>query len=172
MITGLKDQLEGWDGIHMDYLTSIYNSFHEQSDFFDHLISLTSEQPQLQEGTTWLIKHHYDEKKELSKDQLDELLNSVAGLKHWAANLHVLQILPHIEIKSENYIIIDDFVRRSWNSDNKFVRAWSYQGLLELYKFQPSNKPELMALCEKAMINESASIKVKVRNLIKHLETH
>ena len=141
----LKRRIETWNGVHMDHLKSIYEDYRSQASFFDLMISWSST-PGIQAATTWLIKHYYDSGFELNKDQL-----------------HVLQILPHLEIETDQLILLDKFVRRCLKSNNKFVRAWAYQGLYQLYEKSAVSLSEIRSLCEMAMETESASIKSKAQ---------
>ena len=169
MLDILEHKLASWDGIHMEPLKSVYHEHLADSEFFNSLIVLTGKDPSLQDATTWLLKHHYDEKNNLSSQQINDLLKLSSTFESWPAKLHVLQMLPHIEVSENNFIAIDNFVRSCLKDDTKFVRAWAYQGLYQLYEFRPENKTELIALCEDAMNRESASIKSKVRKILAKL---
>ncbi len=161
--------LETWDGKHVDHLIDIYDNRHNDPDFFDELIQITKEQQHLQVATTWLFKHHYDSKKRLSDTQTHMILNLSYTFSHWEAQLHILQLLPHIYISEENFITIEDFVRPCLNSNTKFVRAWAYEGFYQLTKEQPTYIEELKALCDKAMLTESASVKARIRKILKRI---
>ncbi|MBT8258065.1 MAG: hypothetical protein KJO49_06305 [Bacteroidia bacterium] len=164
----LKSKIEAWDGIHMDHLKSIYIQFLNDPEFFNNITEWSSD-INLQAASTWLIKHHYDSGEELNETQIDRLIGISSELVQWEAQLHILQILPKIEFATEQLILIDDFARRCLKSENKFVRAWAYQGMFELYKYSVVDKEELRSLCEIAMETESASIKSKVRKIIANL---
>ena len=163
-----KERLRSWDGIHMEHLSSIYHDYRSQDNFFDNLIDWSSESD-IQAATTWLIKHHYDSGLKLNKTQTEHLIKATGELNSWEAQLHVLQILGKLEIDETRLLMVDEFVRRCLKSENKFVRAWSYQGLYELYKYGVVDSEELKAHCEIAMETESASIKSRVRKILKQV---
>lgn len=164
----LIDRLNKWDGVHMDYLKQIYADFITEPEFFNSLIALLSEKD-LQIPASWLIKHHYDQKNKLDPNEVDSLMKQTAELEQWEAQLHILQIIPKIHPEPQHLLLIDDFARRCLKSENKFVRAWSYQGLFELYKRGVVQDQELRSLCELAMETESASIQSKVRKILLEL---
>ncbi|MEM9679108.1 MAG: hypothetical protein AAF901_02190 [Bacteroidota bacterium] len=166
----LISSLYTWDSVHTEHLINIYDTNVSGEPFFDDLISITNTHQDLQIATTWLIKHHYDQKQKLSEQQGNLLLGTILNFKAWEAKLHVLQILPFLSIPESHFILVEDFVRACLNDDVKFVRAWAYQGFYELTKYQPSYIPELKLLCDKALLTESASIKSRVKKVVKQLE--
>lgn len=164
-MNSLIDSLKKWDGVHMDYLRQIYSSFNTEPEFLNDLIAFLS-QKDLQIQASWLIKHHYDQKNKLDPNQVDSLMKQTTELDQWEAQLHILQIIPKIHSEPQHLLLMDDFARRSLKSENKFVRAWSYQGLFELYKLGVVQEEELRSLCELAMETESAAIQSKVRKIL------
>ncbi|MBQ4820292.1 hypothetical protein [Aquimarina sp. MMG016] len=162
--------LNNWDGKHIEYLINCYDQYADDNTFFDILIEITYGQTELQTATTWIIKHHYDGKKSLSESLADQLLSSINQLKNWGAKLHILQLLPKIHITKNTVNPVDQFVRKCLNDDNKFVRAWSYQGLYEVSKHIPEYESELRSLCKRAMQTESASIRSRVRKVLSILD--
>lgn len=165
----LISSLEAWDGKHIDHLIEVYNNHANDSEFFEQLIEITKQQQHLQVAATWLFKHHYDSKKTLSESQIDGILNLSPTFTDWGAQLHVLQLLPHIRISIKNFMLVEGFVRTCLNSNVKFVRAWAYEGFYQLTKLQPTYTEELKALCDKAMLTESASVKARIRKIITRL---
>ncbi|MEL7121830.1 MAG: hypothetical protein AAFO07_20450, partial [Bacteroidota bacterium] len=135
-------ELQEWDGKHVDYLIDIYDNYSNQDVFFDQLLEISTIQV-LQTATTWLIKHHYDQKQSLNQHQIDNLLGISTELVHWEAQLHVLQLLPKVKISETILPIVDEFVNNCLESKKKFVRAWAYQGFYELTKHRPEYKEPL-----------------------------
>ncbi len=166
----LKNQLEAWDGIHMNYLEKIYHECLTQNSFFQEIIQLIIDTPDLQTAATWLIKHHYDQKKELENTMLSPLLKASKDFEDWGAQLHILQILPKLILEKEVLPYIEELARKGLASDKKFVRTWAYQGLFEVSKYIPELKEEVLFVCQRAMDIESASVKARVRKILKQIE--
>lgn len=59
------------------------------------------------------------------------------------------------------------FLRNCLISDNKFVRAWAYNGFYELALQYPAYKTEVKKFLDMAMKDEAASVKARVRNILK-----
>ena len=162
--------LQHWDGTHMEYLTDLYEQYHHDPTFFLSLLEITEENSSLQTATTWLIKHQYDQKQSLPQEIIDQLLTTSMQLDHWEAKLHILQLLPKVTIAQNTLNTVDQFVRKCLKDDTKFVRAWAYQGLYEVYKHIPEYEHELRLLCENALQTESAAIKARVRKVLAALD--
>ena len=170
IVEELQDILQNWDGKHMGFLQQLYHSYVNEPDFFSALVEITISSKDLQAASTWLIKHHYDEGKQLKKADLATLYQGFPNLAGWEARLHILQILNRIKIEYSQLEAVDEFVRTNLNSENKFVKAWAYQGLFELCSYIPEYKNEVKLLCDNAMLTESAAVKSRVKKIIKALE--
>lgn len=166
----LQHQLQQWDGKHTDLLIQIYQNHVYSPDFFSDLIDLCFSEPTLQTPATWIIKHHYDQKQSLSENLMNELVKRGKQFSDWEARLHLLQILPKVPMDRGVVPYVEEWVRKGLKDENKFVRAWSYQGLYEVSRHIPEMKEELRLLCEDALQLESASVKARVRKVIKQLE--
>ncbi|MEO1652638.1 MAG: hypothetical protein AAFU64_03750 [Bacteroidota bacterium] len=166
----LKAALLAWDGVHTDLLIDIYQKNREQPDFFEKLILISQEQADLQMATTWLVKHHYDQKESLGDAQMNELFAICPQVTAWEAKLHLLQVMGKFRLSEKNLIPVEDFVRQCLEDEVKFVRAWAYHGLYELSQFNPELKREIRYWGERALETESASIKSKVRKILAKLE--
>jgi hypothetical protein len=162
----LKRQLEDWDGKHVEYLKSVYLDHSASESFFDQLIDWSNADPDLQTACTWLIKHHYNEKESLTASQVRSLLQIGDQMKHWEAQLHVLQLIPMMDIDAAMAETTEPFVRQSLSAENKFVKAAAYEAYFEIVKQVPELKTEFRLLCEEAYEKESASVRVKLRRIL------
>ena len=169
MNQSLIDQLLNWDGIHTDYLIQIYQQHQQLKSFFTNLVDICLTRPDLQIPASWLIKNHYDNKHSLDHALINKLMKEGRVFEHWEARLHLLQILPKVKLDLEVVPYIEEWVRRGLKEENKFIRAWSYQGLYEVSKYIPELKEEVALLCEDALQIENASVKARVRKVVKQL---
>lgn len=162
----LLESLQNWDGVHIDYVTNLYQTHCNAPSFFDDLIEIYTSKKDLQKVTTWLIKHHYDNGKTLPQTLTEQLAIVAPTVENWEAKLHILQLLPHFKLTDESFVKADDFVRQCLKDKNKFVKAWAYHGMYELSIYVPEMKEELEHLCNRAMETESASVKSKVKKVL------
>ena len=165
----LSQQLQQWDGIHTEDLIKLYQAKAQDPLFFDTLIELCLHETMLQKASTWLIKHHYDQRQQLEDAAILKLLSACDHLEHWEAKLHILQIIPSFELKEQSIPLISSFIKSAFDEEKKFVRAAAYPAFFAMTKVLPDLQQELKQRCEKAMEVESASIKSKVRKILKQL---
>lgn len=170
MNNSLLKKIQEWDGKHNQLLKEIYTQNIQKTAFFKDLVEIYKKEKTARIASTWLIKHHYDQKNKLQENLIAELFSQCNLAKHWETKLHLLQILPQIKIPKECLNEVDLFVRNCFNSENKFVKAWAYEGLYQVSKSIPEYKNELKLLCDTGMENASASIKVKIRRVLKKIE--
>ena len=170
MKSQLIEDLLQWDGKHTDYLIDVYTRNAITPYFYKELILIISDQPKTQVASTWLIKHHYDQKNQLPDILITELLKSCDLLEEWGAKLHILQILPKVIITDDCLNVVDQFVRKCIKDKQKFVRAWGYQGLYEVSKSIPQYREEIKSICTEALEKESASVKVRLRKILTLLD--
>ena len=166
MISELISKLSQWDGIHIEFLKELYNLHSSNVDFFENLVLICTLEQNLQKTATWLIKHHYDNGKNLTNHNSENLLNCCLKIENWEAKLHILQLVPFFPISNNSYVILEDFIRKCLIDKNKFVRAWAFSGLYELTKFNPLLKSELELMCQNAMKTETAAIKSRVKKIL------
>ena len=155
-----------WDGKHIEPMSQLYQNYKEEQNFFPVLMDLFIENTEYQKAITWIIKHHLDQKKHLNEEELTQLYLQCEHVVDKEAQLHLLQILPKIHLPEKTIPHVEQFVRKTLPSSHKFVRAWAYQGLFELYRYMPELEEEVLFLCEKAMMEESASVKARVRKIL------
>jgi len=92
---------------------------------------------------------------------------SLGTQEHWEAKLHILQSLPYLPIAERNRKAVEAFLRLTLTDANKFVRAWSYNGFYELARQHPKYQAETEQFFQMAMRDEAASVKARIRNIMK-----
>ncbi|MDF9794877.1 hypothetical protein OKW21_000140 [Catalinimonas alkaloidigena] len=169
MQTSLQQVLSDWEGKKVDMLKRAYQKYHDQPFFVEEILSSLNSEAE-QKAASWLLKHHLEQAYSLSSKEILTLTHHLQHISGWESRRHLLQILPLIDIPKEAQLAVEDFVRESLPSDNKFVRAWAIQGMYELSRQRPELQKEVYFLCEKAMQTEAASVKARVRKILAHLE--
>ena len=86
---------------------------------------------------------------------------------HWECKLHVLQCLPYLEIPESESASLERFLDACLESDNKFVRAWAYNGFSELSLRFPRYRERVDGLLARAATSEAASVRARIRNILK-----
>jgi len=168
-MTRLAEILKSWNGKQVDYIKNIYQVYHQHPDFISNLLALLNQDQALQKAITWLIKYHVEQKNDLSKTETTQLVRSCNNLKHWEAQLHFLQILPYLKLEANQVEVVEPLIGQLLGSSKKFVKAWAYNGLYELTQYKPELKNDAIILFNAALETESASVKARIRNLLKKM---
>ncbi len=162
----LRQELASFDGKHTDVLERILSRHDRTNSFIRSLVLLISD-PQLntQTGATWLLKRLAEEHVQFRKDHLIALFGSLSELRHWLAKLHVCQMLPYLPIPKESKGSLIWFLERNLDDENKFLRAWSYNGFYELARQHSKHTDYAIEQLERGETDKAASVKARIRNI-------
>ena len=167
--TPLQTALRNWDGKSAQFLIDLYQSHQQDPTFMDALLLLYHNHAGLRKAITWLIKHHMDQGGSLNTAQVDALLAALDQLTHWESQLHVLQVIPKLALSPTQAASIEPTVSALLQSEKKFVKAAAYEAYFEVVRCFPELGGEFRLICEDALERESASVKVKLRRILKQL---
>nr|MCP4417173.1 hypothetical protein [Chloroflexota bacterium] len=162
----LEQEIRSWDGKSSTDVDAIY-SRHYDDDFFVPNIIQFSEQAVLQKGATWLLKHHLENGQIIEPKETSKIFKLLHKLDNWEAKLHILQCIPFMQIAKTEKEEVAIFLRKCLIDNNKFVRAWAYNGFYEISIQYPEYKKETKQLLETAMRDEAPSVKARIRNILK-----
>lgn len=169
MPSSIEQKLNNWDGKSTDTISSIYNQYVNSKVFIPTLVTLTKS-TQLQKGATWLLKKYCENALKLSDNHIVEIYQNTCSLTSWEAKLHILQCISYMPIKHVSVKAVEIFLRQCLSERNKFVRAWAYHGFYELATQHPTFQQEVKAFFEMALRDEPASVKARIRNILKQPE--
>ncbi|MEP2946140.1 MAG: hypothetical protein ABJN11_17245 [Lentilitoribacter sp.] len=162
----LEDDIKQWDGKSKHDISDIYAKYSAADGFLNELLKIATD-PNCSEGATWLIKHALEQKVELDDDQINSFCELIEGVLPWQSILHILQILPFITVPKDHKHKMMAFIRDNTEHENKFVRAWAYNGLYELANTYPEYRDGLSIVFDTAEETEPAAIKARIRNVKK-----
>jgi len=162
----IESEIESWDGKSSGDIETIYNRYLESKNFLSITIQLL-EIEKLQSGASWLLKHYLEDGRAIDFKQASDILGKLNKLVSWEARLHILQGLPNISISLDRKAEVEYFLRNNLTSENKFVRAWTYNGFYELSRQYPEYVQETKQFFEMAMRDEAPSVKARIRNIAK-----
>lgn len=161
---GLEARLNHWNGENKTDLQAIYKQFYRNSDFIDQLLPLLKQKQQL--AASWLLKDHLQAGHSLNDQQKRLFFKAFPLARHWQTQLHLLQSLPYIRPVPDVAIHkLEIFLRQEIQSDNKFVRAWAYNGFYDLAQDYPQYRETANQLIQQAQEDEAASVQARVRQL-------
>ena len=164
-------KLDAFDGKHTGSLETIAAQLSPTEPLIDELCELAQlVDTRLQTATTWLLKRFQEDGFVFDQAQAVNLLALLGQAGHWEAKLHLLQILPGLVIPREQKESLKRLLDENLSGDNKFVRAWSYNGLFVLAEQFPELRAELTPVFERAEVEEPASVRARIRHGFKAAE--
>ncbi len=165
-MTNLTTDLGAWDGKSAAVLQSMYERHSADADFLPTILAHLGD-VNLQRAATWLLKRHLELGNSLSADACRTVLGSLAFQQHWESRLHLLQCLPLLSVAEEDRDDLKTFLDACVRSDQKFVRAWAYNGFNELALRFPQYREAVDQMLARASESEAASVRARIRNLRK-----
>ncbi len=123
--------------------------------------------PACERAATWLLKHHLEGGHELAATTIAAVYARADALTHWEAQLHLLQCMPFMPVPEQHLARVEAFLRCSLAAENKFVRAWAYNGFWSFAMQVPAYREEAKALVRHAARREAPSVRARARQLAK-----
>lgn len=151
--------------LNLKELEGYYDLNHETEDFPEKLLNQLPDD-EFENANTWLLKRYLENGNQLPANIEIEILDLLPHLSSWEAKLHLLQILPYITVPKSRSSTIRGILLALINENNKFIRAWAYNGLYHLQACHPEYKTEMIKLLQKAYFNEAPSVKARIRNIL------
>jgi hypothetical protein len=164
----IREELEQFDGKHTNVLEGILSSYRPTNSLIESLVTLVADkEPKIQTGATWLLKRLAENQVHFKSEHLMALFGSLAELTHWISKLHVCQMLQYVVIPEESETSIAWFLERNLGDENKFLRAWSYNGFYELARQHKKYIPYVLEELERGEADKAAAVKARIRNIRK-----
>jgi hypothetical protein len=162
----LKKLLQNWNQNQVEELKTLYTEQHLNPEFMTSIVELFIEERTLEISASWLIKQHYDNKGILNSDQLEQVMGRLSQLNHWESELHLLQIIPKLELSPRLVEILEPELGSRLQSKYTFVRASAFAAYAEIVAYIPELKTEFKAKCLLAAEHEKPSVMVKINRII------
>lgn len=161
----IRNSLAAWDGKSTDYLTQLYNRYTGAS--LQQVLKIAASlitTVELQTAATWLLKHAGGTSCALIAPHSTRILTALPHISTWEAQLHILQMLHCLSITPEQRRPLEYFIRECIVSNNKFVRAWAYNGFGILARTFPQYIAERDQRYEYGLKHEAASVRARIRH--------
>ena len=161
----IKQDILAWDGKSFEMIQTIYDNYSQDPGFVKTILRLMAEE-RSQRGSSWLLKTYLSKGGLIGQAETTMLFQLLAQLSHWETRLHILQSLSFIQIPKEYKEELVAFFRQCLDEDNKFIRAWSYNGFWLLSRQYPQYQQETQNLFSIAMREESPAVKARIRRIL------
>ncbi len=162
----LLEEIASWDGKSATALQSTHERHSDDEDFLATILEHIAD-VELQRAATWLLKRHLEAGNSLSPGDSRAILGVLSDQEHWESRLHLLQCLPYLDIPEDQSTGLEQFLDSCLESDNKFLRAWAYNGFNELSLRFPRYREEVNLMLARAVESEAASVRARIRNILK-----
>ncbi|MYJ77051.1 MAG: hypothetical protein F4047_02600 [Caldilineaceae bacterium SB0670_bin_27] len=162
----LLDEIASWDGKSATALQSTFERHSDEEDFLATILEHIAD-VELQRAATWLLKRHLEAGNSPSPGDSRAILGVLSDQEHWESRLHLLQCLPYLDIPEDQSTGLEQFLDSCLESDNKFLRAWAYNGFNELALRFPRYRDEVNLMLARASESEAASVRARIRNILK-----
>ncbi len=164
----LLDEIAAFDGKHIAPLEDLAARLSPDPQVIRELIGLARrDDPLLQAAATWLLKRLQEGGAAFSEPEVEALLDLLDQVADWEARLHLLQILPVVQVPEGCKEDLHRLLGRSLRDENKFVRAWSYTALAELAAQFADLRDEVAERLRLGQRDEAASVRARIRNVLK-----
>jgi len=142
---------------------------HQSTRSFVNQLALViaPDEPKLQIKATALLKRLAESGTKFTTQQLAAIFDSLAEVTHWEAKLHLCQMLQHVRIPTGSETKVVWFLERCLLEENKFLRAWAYNGFYELAKQHHEYYDYANEQLARAQKEKSAAVKARLRNINK-----
>ena len=162
----LSEEIASLDGKSVAALQSTYERHSAEQDFVATILAHFAD-VELQRAATWLLKKHLEVGNSLSAAGCRAVFGGLSVQEHWESKLHILQCLPCLDIPEDESVGLEMFLDACLESDNKFVRAWAYNGFNELSLRFPRYRKKVDGMLARASESEAASVRARIRNILK-----
>lgn len=163
----LKSAIEAWDGQSVEALCRIHDQHRDDPDLAATLVELIGAL-RYRLAATRLLKRHLESGGDVP--DADAVARSLYArfdkLENWECRLNVLQSLPCLPVPDDTVEAVERFLRLCLADDNKFVRAWAYNGFHCLAGQHPRFAAEAAAILEAGLRDEPPSIKARIRKCL------
>ena len=163
----LKSALEAWDGQSAEALCRIHDEHRGDPDLAATLVELIGAL-RYRLAATRLLKRHLESGG--SVPDADGVARGLYArfdkLENWECRLNVLQCFPYLPVPDDVVEAVERFLRLCLADDNKFVRAWAYNGFHRLAGQHPRFAAEAAAILEAGLRDEPPSIKARIRKCL------
>jgi hypothetical protein len=162
----IREELKLFDGKHTAVLERVLSGPRPTNSLIKSLVLLVADkEPRIQTGATWLLKRLAENQAEFKTGHLIALFGSLPELTHWISKLHVCQMLQYVVIPEESAKSITWFLERNLDDENKFLRAWSYNGFYVLARQHERYFDYAMEQIERGETEKAASVKARIRKI-------
>ena len=149
----LQAAIAAWDCKSRADILAVHQEYSARPGYVTDLIRI-AQNPDHADGATWLIKHAFEQGFSIA-DPIG-VIRAGARAHSWPAQLHVLQLLPHLGVPVGAAGYTETLVDAATGSPRTMLRAWGYAGCDILGNSVERLRPKMAAILVQARATESS----------------
>lgn len=159
--------VKGWDGKDINFLVTTYEHYFATEGFQQDLLDSLKLTDRHQSAASWLLRRSLQRGYKPEPDDAASIYLALATCTSWEAQLNLLQCMELLRVPVYARSALEKYIRSALSDENKFVRAWAYNGLYQLARQYPDLRGEALKIMEMGARDEPASVKARIRNALK-----
>ena len=160
-----------YDGKRIEGLASIAAEIEPSTAVLQALCDLVGgEDARRQSAASWLLRRYVSAGARLSQGQTKQVLCDLLRASHWEARLHILQMLEELAVPATHIKQLWPALIAQTTAVNKFIRAWSYHGIVVIADQHPPYRERARSLLAAADQDEAASVRARIRRIRKKID--
>jgi hypothetical protein len=161
-------EVEEFDGTQVAVLERIFAGMTVDEAAVDEMLKIARRgEERFQCAGTWLLRRARDAGTQFTEAHTLAIVKMLTRIPTWVGQLHLLQILPHLKVPSAVRGPLYTSLKQLTTQENKFVRAWAFGGLYHLANSYPEYRQAVANMLTRALLEESAATKARIRNSVK-----
>ena len=165
-LEALRDALTAFDGKATTILGEAEARFAEGPGYLEALIALAGDgDERVSGGATWLIKARLEAGGRLGRGETAALLDKLAMITAWDAQLHLCQIARHLTFSAADAEPFSSWLEGLLAHKRPFLRAWSLDALCRVALQHGRYRARALQALDAATQDPAASVKARARRI-------
>lgn len=154
----LSQAIRSWDGKSKAEIKRVHDLLSDADDGYLSLLVTSMAEAALSDGASWLLKHALENGTDASDlPDIAPALEAAGRSSRWPTQLHILQILPYLDLSGALRPAAQGLVFGTMGSNRAMVRAWAYAGADQLAIDHADLRMRVMQILERAREEETAA---------------
>ena len=159
--------VKGWNGKDIDFLVTTYEHYYSNTGFHQDLLESLALTDRHQSAASWLFRRSLQRGYKPKPEEASFVYQALPVCTSWEAQLNLLQCMELLAVPESARLALEQYLRLALTHENKFVRAWAYNGFYQLARQYPELRREALQIMEMGSRDEPASVKARIRNALK-----
>jgi len=157
-----------WDGKDIDFLKKTYDHYSCDPGFQRDVLDSLALTERHQSAASWLLRRSLQRGYRPDEQQAAIIFEAMTKCNGWEAQLNLLQCMELLVVPESARFAVENYLRQALTHNNKFVRAWAYNGFYQLARQHRELRDEALEIMRMGQRDEPAAVKARIRNALKN----